>query len=487
MKIDADTKIHGLLEAYPFLIDFLPKLSPAFGKLKNPLLRSTVGKVARLGQVASIGNVPLERLLGEIRDEIRRVTGEEVGVEASEVQDLRFTSRQERHEVLKDIIRDLHAGEDMDVLKRRFAELIRDVGPSEISEMEQRLIDEGMPEEEVKRLCDVHVRIFQESLDAMPAPSTPPGHPVHTLMDENRALEHVLDDLEKSLAAADASSNGNEDIRHALLARFDELAPLERHYLRKENQLFPLLEKRGVSGPSKVMWAIHDDIRALVKETRAALDGGRLKKAAFSGHRLAQMIRDMIYKEENILFPMSLETLTPEDWKVVRQGEEDVGYAWIEKPPAWSPAHEDGRQADEPTGTGPAETLALDVGALSARQVNLLLTHLPLDLTFVDADDTVRYYSQGRERIFPRSPAVIGRRVQNCHPPKSLHVVNRILDSFRSGEKDQAEFWIQLGGRFIHIRYVALRGGDGRYEGCLEVTQDVTAIRKLEGQKRILA
>jgi len=131
-------------------------------------------------------------------------------------------------------------------------------------------------------------------------------------------------------------------------------------------------------------------------------------------------------------------------------------------------------------------SIGLDTGALTIEQVNLMLKHLPVDVSFVDETDTVAYYSASPNRIFSRVPAVIGRKVQKCHPPESVHIVDRILDAFRRGEKSSAEFWIPLGGKFVLIRYFAMRDGQGAYRGCLEVSQDVTSIRTLEGQKRLL-
>jgi DUF438 domain-containing protein len=191
------------------------------------------------------------------------------------------------------------------------------------------------------------------------------------------------------------------------------------------------------------------------------------------------MIREMIYKEEHILFPMSLETLTEREWRGVREGECEIGYAWIE-PPATPDEDE-----TEPGQVAP-QGLPLDTGQLTVEQINLVLTHLPLDLTYVDENNEVRYYSQGKERIFPRSPGVIGRLVQNCHPPKSVHVVNKIVEEFKAGTKDVAEFWIPMEDKLVHIRYLAVRNGQGDYRGVLEMSQDVTEIRALKGAKRLL-
>jgi DUF438 domain-containing protein len=392
-----------------------------------------------------------------------------------------------KKEDLKEIIRDLHRGGDVEELRKRFAELVRDTSGGEIAAMEQELIAEGLPEEEIKKLCDVHVQVFKDSLERQPAAGYVPGHPLHTLAAENRELEKIVARTRDLLALLreQAGDRAWSADRAKLASLIDTLAEVEKHYLKKENQLFPRLEEKGKSGPSKVMWAIHDDIRAHLKDFRRALELGDGALVVKTGTWVLQEISDMIYKEEKILFPMSLEMLDERDWARVKKGEEEVGYAWItpgrERAPAAPP--ERGGVAAK---TADGSRLALDTGALSVEQVNLLLTSLPVDISFVDENDTVVYYSATRERIFPRTPGVIGRKVQNCHPPKSFDVVSRILDAFRAGLRDTAEFWIELGGKFIHIRYFALRGGGGEYRGCLEVSQDVTGIRALKGEKRLL-
>jgi hypothetical protein len=270
----------------------------------------------------------------------------------------------------------------------------------------------------------------------------------------------------------------------------ERLSEIDIHYTRKENQLFPMLEAHHFSGPSQVMWSIHDDIRANLKQARQGIANSDPQGTLTPLKEAIQAIRDMIYKEEHILFPASLDMLSEPEWIKVKEGEADIGFAWVVPDTGWP---EDIIEAPEELPPEPAEVLAevagalgLDTGRMTLEQINLMLTHLPVDLTFVDENDRVAYYSEGPERIFPRSPAIIGREVRNCHPPKSVHLVNQILDAFKSGSRDTAEFWIELGGKFIYIRYFAVRDASGYYRGCLEVSQDLTKIRKLEGQQRLL-
>ncbi|MDN5344336.1 MAG: uncharacterized protein PWQ18_447, partial [Clostridia bacterium] len=392
--------------------------------------------------------------------------------------------------LLKGIIRDLHAGKDFEELKQRLARLVRNVSPGEIATLESRLIAEGMPEEEIKRLCSVHAALFQESLAEQRKTATPPGHPVHTFRLENDAIRQVVGSIRQLLARAGAPGAPGQEtpppIKEDLKRELARLAEINRHYLRKEHQLFPLLEQRGVVGPPKVMWQVHDDIRALLKQVTRAVEEGDLAAARSQGEQLLTAIEEMIDKEENILFPMAQEKLTQADWARVRAGEEEIGYTLVSPGQEWQPeVKEAGAPGVREEGlTGAA--IKLSTGSLTPEQVNLLLTHLPVDITFVDENDYVRYYSAGKHRIFTRSPGIIGRKVQNCHPPASVHVVEKIVAEFKDGSKDTAEFWLTMNGRFIHIRYFAVRDAQGRYRGVVEVTQDVTDIRALEGEKRLL-
>ena len=397
-----------------------------------------------------------------------------------------------RQEILKGLIRQLHEGKPVEAVKDEFARLLQQVGASEIGAMEQALITEGIPEEEVKRLCDVHVAVFRESLDAQPTPVTVAGHPIDTFRAENRAAEKVLDALDGALEAVrSAPSAANLAMAQKSLARMRQY---ERHYLRKENILFPYLEKHGFSGPTTVMWAIHDDIRKGWKSLAELLSTGAANDPIQFAAQLDEVwpptskaIREMFYKEENILFPTSLEKLSAAEWEAIRTQESEIGYCYtepisdLETVPV---AEEQAKPVVSPTSS--AGFLNLDTGTLTVEEINLMLSTLPVELSYVDENDVVRFFSRSQERIFTRTPAVIGRSVEKCHPPASVHRVQRILDDFRAGRRDVAEFWIQMNGIFIHIRYFALRDVNGKYRGALEVVQDITHIRELEGERRLL-
>ena len=496
MEINATTNINDLLKEYPFLEDFLVRLSPKFKRLKNPIMRKTIGKVATLSKIAGIGGLDLDDLLAKLTAEINRQLGKAATPDGSSPDgdgaDGIISDPEKKQAALKEIIMALHAGEDMAILKQRFSQLISGVEATEIAKMEQALMDEGLPAEEIKRLCDVHVEIFKEALEEKDRPEPPMGHPIHTFMKENRASEKIMSETSMLMGRIGHPPRPEsfQENRQALGALVERLSDIDIHYTRKENQLFPMLEAHHFTGPSQVMWSIHDDIRAGLKQAREAIAGSDPEGAITPLKEAIQAIRDMIYKEEHILYPASLDMLTDAEWIKVKKGEADIGFAWVVPDTGWP---EDIIKEPEDVPPEPAKVvqevagaLGLDTGRMTLEQINLMLTHLPVDLTFVDENDRVAYYSEGPERIFPRSPAIIGREVRNCHPPKSVHLVNQILDAFKSGSRDSAEFWIELGGKFIYIRYFPVRDADGYYRGCLEVSQDLTQIRKLEGQQRLL-
>lgn len=406
--------------------------------------------------------------------------------------------RSARQEMLKQIIKELHAGKDVEEVKARFQEAVGDVSVSEISELEHALMtEEGIPVSEVQRLCSVHTAVFKGSIEEIHRSSKPedqPGHPVHTFKLENRELEKLVNfrlELHKDKFRKDDS----QAVIFKLLEDLNLLMDIDKHYSRKENLLFPYLEKYGIYGPTKVMWGVDDGIRAMVKDAKARLaayDGGR-DELVSALELIIKEVNEMIFKEENILIPMSLEKLTEDEWVKIARESESIGFCLTSPEKEWIPERvpmpEAAKNAVEASGeTGaPQGYIRFETGILSVQQLELIMNHLPVDLTFIDENDVVRYFSHGKERIFARTKAVIGRTVQNCHPPQSVHVVEKLLEDFKSGRKDEEDFWIQIKDKFVYIRYFAVRDEEGRYMGTLEFTQNIAPIRALEGQKRILS
>jgi len=449
MELNNKTKILPIIDKYPKVYDEIYKLNPKIKRLKNPIARKTIGKKASIEWVANLLNIPLEKIISIIQEIVESSSGE--------------LTYEERKDILKDILLKIHEGGEFNELKEMFRKAVGDITAPEIGQLEQELINEGALEiKDIAKLSDLHVALFKESLDEKPDYDTIPGHPVHTYLQENLEIANLIRRIK--------SAQGDEKLN-----LFKQLSKVEIHYARKENQVFPILEKIGISGPPQVMWAVHDKIRAGLKTENV----GEIES-------ILEQVEDMIYKEEHILFPMILEGFEDSDWASVRDGEEEIGYAFGVTPGTeWKPVSaSDVHKPVEPKSIG--DKLNLDVGNLSPQQINIMLKTLPVDITFVDDKDEVAYYSDTEDRIFPRSKGIIGRAVQKCHPPDSVHVVEDILQKFKSGEKDVAEFWIQMEGNFIMIRYFAMRDEEGKYVGTLEVSQELSRLRALEGERRLV-
>ena len=393
-----------------------------------------------------------------------------------------INNRAYRQKVLKEMIARLHDGASVEQVKERFAAVFGGVSAQEIAQAEQALVDNGLAVSEIQRLCDVHAAVFKGSIEEIHAsndPSDIPGHPVNTLKRENRAIEALSKEIRWQLALPGADPRRLE----ALMTRLHEI---DRHYLKKENLLFPYMERYGITAPPKVMWGVDDEIRAQLRQVAGELgtaDAARLKEAVKA---LLDRIAEMIFKEENIMLPMLVENLTREEWKRIADETGEIGYCLIDPAPVWTPAAKAAEAAPQPE-AAPSGVITLPTGVLRTEELARMLDTLPIDITFVDKDDTVRYFSQGAERVFPRTRAVIGRKVTNCHPPASVHIVEKIVEDLRAGRKDHEDFWINMGDKLILIRYFAVRGERGEYLGVLEVTQNIRPIQAIQGEKRLVS
>ncbi|MEW6751006.1 MAG: DUF438 domain-containing protein [Candidatus Latescibacterota bacterium] len=394
-----------------------------------------------------------------------------------------INNRQRRIELLKEIIGGLHEGVPQDQVREKLRTLVRQTDAGEIAAMEQQLMDDGMPVAQVMAMCDLHSQVVSEVLVQRPGDPVIPGHPVDTFRRENVALRDRVARLRNAL-----TSGSGEQARGHVRLLLNELMSVDRHYARKEMLLFPILERHGIAGPSKVMWGKDDEVRRLLRELEVQLrQGGDVTGVAAPA---LVAVEEMVRKEEEILLPMSLETLTASEWAEIWEQTPQIGYCLVEPGDQYRPERETGLLGIEGAGPEPPDrgrpVLVTPTGVLTLDQLKGMLAVLPVDVTFVDAEDRVRYFSHGARRIFARSRAVIGRKVQHCHPPASVAVVERILADFRAGRKDSCSFWIDLRGRFVLIRYYAVRGEGGEYLGTLEVTQDLTEERRLQGERRLL-
>ncbi|HEY3294768.1 MAG TPA: DUF438 domain-containing protein [bacterium] len=396
-----------------------------------------------------------------------------------------------RKDLLKHMILELHKGAAPEVVKSQLVRLMGQIPYGDVVQVEQELISEGLPQEEVLRMCDVHSAALKGQIDLSGVKAAPPGHPVDTFTQENNALEELIGDAEEVFgeieAATEAASIAEPFERlHEL---FGKLWEVDKHYRRKENLLFPYMEKQGITGPPTVMWGKDDQVRSLIKGTfevfklSDVVDADQARALVQLSFRPAlEAVSNMIVKESQILLPMCMDLLSDTEWYEIAEQSPEIGFCLYDPSVRWVPENLPATEG----GDIPKGRIVLPTGSFDVAQLAALFNALPVDITFVDKDDTVRYFSLGKERIFQRDRAIIGRQVQFCHPPKSVHVVNQILDDFRAGRQDKAEFWIHMGPKFVHISYYAVRGEAGDYLGTVEVTMDLTRYRALEGERRLL-
>ncbi len=378
-----------------------------------------------------------------------------------------------------------------DQVKEKFRAVFEGTDSLEIAKIEEELAKEGMKREEMQKLCDVHMAIFKEQIEKQ-NPNLKPTQPISILMEEHRIMTKMAEDLmsyaNKMLKVSDVRYV-EEDI-HQVEHLMSDFADSEKHYLREENVLFPMLEKHGITEPPSIMWIEHNQIRDLKKKLQTLIQGfnpadfGTFKQELWNTAKtLANLLSSHFYKENNILFPAALSVITEQEWVDIHQEFDMIGYCCFTPPELTALSKKATPQMES---QAPAGTVQFDFGSLNQTQLNPLLNTLPVEITFVDANDTVQYFNKPAKMIFVRTKAVIGRKVQNCHPAKSLDTVTRIVQSFKSGKKSMAEFWINLNGRMIFIRFFAVRDAEGKYLGTVEVVQDVTDIQKLQGERRLL-
>lgn len=393
-----------------------------------------------------------------------------------------------RQEKLKKIIKSLHSGASLEDAKALFKADFDEVTTAEISQMEQALIKEGMQVDEIQKLCDVHAAVFEGSISDIHSfgdHTKIKGHPVQVFFEENARIGTLIsEEIEPYL------TQSGKTAELMLRVGYDRLKQIHNHYARKEYLMFPKLEKNGITAPPKVMWGVDDEIRAEIKEITRQL--GEIEHDETQVKSLIKAnilrIRDMIFKENNILMPLLLENMNFFDWVIVDSSSDEIG--WFLDKPKESWKQERPKDVNEPMPPKANPTIGsvpFDAGSLTFEEVNHMLNVLPFDMTFVDKDGFVKYFTQGKERIFDRPKTIIGRHVSMCHPPASVHIVEEIVESFRSGRKDNEDFWIKLKDMFVYIRYFAVRDHQKNYLGTLEITQNIKPIRDLEGEKRLVS
>ncbi len=428
-------------------------------------------------------------------------------------------NREMKKEKLKEMLKKLHSGEDEDKVKEEFKDVLRSISPLEIPIIEQDLVAEGISAREIARMCDIHVEIFRESVSGAEKEilDYPEGHPLRNLYEEN---VNVVKDAEVLNLYSSSFRRVEGKVRKNTLKVIEGLtrglkAVGYTHYNVEEMVIFPYLERRGLNAVPAVLWRKHDEIRAEMNKLLEHVAKEEYGKVEEMGQDLAARLIDMVFRENNILYPTLKALLSDGEFKAIRRLSDEIGYYKIE-PKEWNtdakeimpyevreeitaeklmslPQHliqelkknmgEVNLKADEKELIRNGD-IALEDGYMLPEELSAMLATMPADITFIDSDDRVRFFSGG-ERIFTRTRAILGRPVQLCHPPKSVHLVNKILQAFKKGERNKAEFWIDMGGKKILIQYFPV-WKDGKYLGTIEFTMDITEMKKIKGEKRLL-
>ncbi len=503
--IDFNRSVYELVKEYPELTDIMAELG--FSEIRKPAILHSVGKLMTIPKGAAMKNIPMEKVVMALTEHGFTLSGEmpvakdktpmaeeetpvaRVETPGAEVDAAPENASDSRTEQLKAYLRRLSAGESLESVRADFAEKFRDVEASEIMRAEQELMREGTPLEEVQKLCDVHSALFHGATreeriadaekevmasvqrarelaaqkdygsknERAAVLAAIPGHPLHTLTRENEILSGWLADAKAKL-----------DAREELGGLFPKIRELSIHYAKKGDMLYPLLKvKYEISGPSDVMWTVDDEIR----DELAELDKSDTHDEVW-GERLRTVLRraeEMIYKENNILFPICAVNFTEAEWKGIYRDSRDYDDCLGVTPEIWPEA-----DVTVPAPTAPAYEgeIVMPGGHMTLEQLTALLNVIPVEITFVDADNYNRFFNEG-PKVFKRPGMAIDREVFSCHPPKIEPMVRSIIDDFRNDRQDSVPVWIEKNGRTFLVTYLAVRDKDRKYLGTVEVVQDM--------------
>ena len=477
------------------------------------------------------------------------------------------SSRDQRIQVLKDILLRLHHGASPDSVEADFQAHFSDVSPIEVSLMEHELMngDHGVGFEDVMKLCTVHAKVMAAGVQGKEVPdSEQEGHPVWIFKQENLALQAGLHRIQRLLDVLESAESQGQDLDPGLLRgltrQYQLLDQFQRHYRRKEELFFPIMESYGHDAPPKVMWGVDDQIRDLFGLAKEALKGlvdqagdASVAQVLATYQAFVQEFKDMIFKEEAILIPLLLSLFSEDDWLAIAKDSPEFGYAIIQPDKEWAPSRvkfgeqgENGELAPGQAGRGaeaqnegPAEASAdapaaadqagstakpvansaadstakpatnsvadstaspapnpeVDLpfggGYLSLKEANLILNHLPFEITVIDKNDLFKYFNTSiaiENKLFPRVPSAIGRHVKMCHPPRSLDMVMALIDDLKHKRRASESMWFHRSdGRFAYVTYIGVFDDQDQYMGVLEYVHDIAPLLDLGPDKRGLA
>ena len=494
--LDFNKTVATLVGEYPEVLNIMSDLG--FKEITSPMALEMMGSVMTIPKGALIKGIDLEHIVNTFREKGFVVTGVELPgerkvKEVAPIRDIDTSTPEGRRDLLKNYIARLSNGEDLEKVREEFVNNFESVSVHEIAAAEQGLIGDGMPVEEVQKLCDIHSALFHgmtedEVLEkekiqmaedlahkaaakagSIDFENLSPGHPLSILHLENIELENFLDTVQPQVST---------DIEKVtLVAWLTYLKDIKKHYAKKEELLMPILYNAGITGPSMVMWGVDDEIfkeiRLLINTMNNEEYGNIIERAS----NLLQRMREMIYKEENILFPLSKENLSEKDWLKAYKDLEEIGYAFITEIPKWDEG--DKYIADEKA-RYKAETdlnyvVKFPTGEVTVEQLALMVEFLPIDITFIDENEKFTFFvNEGRGFAIPTS--ALGREVYGCHPPQVIPIVKEMIGDFKNKKKRSVERWIPNPENPVRVQYFGVYNDEDKYIGTVEIVQSFKEI-----------
>lgn len=376
----------------------------------------------------------------------------------------------------------------MDEARAILKEKVQSLEPYEVALIEQELkeeVDDQCRKEDIQAMLDLFDGILNTS-----KPNLPEEHPIACYYRENEKMKELLLSVEDLVQYP--------VIKNQWFELYDQIIQWRKHLSRKQNQLYPVLEKKGFTRPTTTMWTLDDFIRDEITQAYNLIKEGKENEFIELQSTVVADVRDLMQKEETVLYPTSLALISAEEFEHMKLGDQEIGFANITVEPTKTETSASSKPTEGFTNElanllgkygyhiGNDQEFDVKTGKMTLEQINLVYQHMPVDLSYVDENEIVRFYTDTKHRVFPRSKNVIGRDVKNCHPKKSVHIVEEIIEKFRNGEQNEAEFWINKPEIFIYIKYVAVRDEDGKFRGILEMMQDCTHIRALTGSQTLL-
>lgn len=469
-ELDVNKTVAELVKEFPELREVMAEIG--FKEILNPIALEVMGRVMTLPKGAAVKGFHWEDVVHKLEERgffLKR--GEEKGAGTAQAEEI-----EDRTEALRALLQRLSNGESLEAVRADFVRDFASVSAEEIAAAEQKLISGGLPVHEVQRLCDVHSALFHGHIgepscggagagDIPEITELPAGHPLLVLHAENEALERLLDRMDRAFEHRDAAELG---------AGLRSLVGLYPHYGKKETLLMTVLYRYEVTGPSGVMWGVDDEIKAEIHALGRELAGGTAGLEERLGSFL-QRVRDMIYKEEKILFPLTLRFFSEQDWFMVYRDMLDMGEAFGVKAPAWAAGEawitETKAREEKIMAEG---KVRLSTGEISFKTLEAILNLLPVDITFIDKDDIQRFFSNPG-RVFARPRLALGSNVRNCHPANVLPVVEQLIADFKAKRRDHMDVYRYIKGKPVGVRYLAIYDETGEYQGIVELVQEFTA------------